>query len=204
MIYSIEREMTKKPFTTEYGGNFRFIVLIIINYLSNHFYFFLYRITCFKTVIIISSIIISILSLCYHFVIISDEDTPLDLIEYNFGMLDTFRRDHLGSGLTTFIFLISFLLNGIEFYYYLLIMKISKTIYRCAVFAHHNLILLAASALAEGFHSQIQRPFFFLSVANLLCLLTFTFVNESKKIPYLVNDLKIYSQEKKENIDKFE
>ena len=204
IIYSIDREMIKKPFSSESGTFFRFAIFAIINLISNYFYYFLYRITCFKTVIIISSIIISILSVTYHFVTSSDEDTPLDLLQYNFGMLDNYRRDNLGSGLTTFMYFIHFLLNGIEFYYYLLIIKISKTIYRGLIFAEHSVMLLISSALAEGFHSQIQRPFFFLGVINLLCLLTFTFVNESKKIPYLVNDLKIYSQEKKENIDKFE
>ena len=93
-----------------------------------------------------------------------------------------------------FLFLlysIYFLLNGINFYVYLLILKISKTIYRCTYFSIHSIALIIAFILTECIHLIMDHYFLFLSVLNILCLITFTFLGEFKELLYVVNDLKI-------------
>ena len=72
----IQNEMTQKPFFREkdlyfsmkqnFVLNSNFIGVLIFIYLSNYLFYFLYRISCFKIVIIISSISLSILSFIYY------------------------------------------------------------------------------------------------------------------------------------------
>jgi len=90
-----------------------------------------------------------------------------------------------------FMFLVYFALNGVIFYVYLLILKISKTIYRCTFFSIHSISLISAMVISECIHYQMDNFFLFISVLNLLCLLTFNFLSEFKELLYIMNDLKI-------------
>ena len=168
-----------------------FFIYILINIASNYFFYALYRISCFKTIIFISLLLVSIFLLSYHFVTVDIKENPIDLNEYNFSMLNVYQRDKKSIMSGIFMFLIYFALNGVIFYVYLLILKISKTIYRCTFFSIHSISLIVAMVISESIHYQMENFFLFLSVLNLLCLLTFTFLSEFKELLYIMNDLKI-------------
>jgi len=168
-----------------------FFIYILINIASNYFFYAFYRISCFKTIIFISLLFISLFLLVYHFVTVDLDENPIDLNEYNFSMLSIYQRDKKSIMCGIFMFSIYFALNGVIFFVYLLILKISKTIYRCTFFSIHSLSLIVAMVISECIHYQMENFFLFLSVLNLLCLLTFTFLSEFKELLYIMNDLKI-------------
>ena len=171
--------------------NSSFVLHIIINIASNYFYYAFYRISCFKTIIFISLLIVSIFLLAYHFVTTDLEENPIDLNEYNFSMLSIYQRDKKPNMSGIIMLSVYFALNGVIFYVYLLILKISKTIYRCTFFSIHSLSLITAMVISECIHYQMDNFFLFISVLNLLCLLTFNFLSEFKELLYIMNDLKI-------------
>ena len=168
-----------------------FFIYIFINIISNYLFYALYRISCFKTIIYISLLFVSIFLVAYHFVTVDLDENPIDLNEYNFSMLNLYQRDKKSILCGIFMFSIYFALNGVIFYVYLLILKISKTIYRCTFFSIHSLSLIVAMVISESIHYQMENFFLFLSVLNLLCLLTFNFLSEFKELLYIMNDLKI-------------
>ena len=127
----------------------------------------------------------------YHIITSSIEDTPLDLNQYNFSMLNIYHKDRLSKSFLLILFTIYFALNGVNFYVYLLILKISKTIYRCTYFSIHSISLIIAMIISECIHYQMEHYFLFLCVLDLLCLLTFAFLSEFKELLYVINDLKI-------------
>jgi hypothetical protein len=181
----IQKEFLETPYFTQkdlyinYGNNILinsiFFFLAITNYLSNLFFYGLYRINCFKTVIIIS-IIYNILALFYyHFGTYEQRETPIYFNQYNPNMLFSFNQEHLSK-------------------YYLvilLLLKISKTIYRCSYFSIHSIALIIAFVVTECVHIIMNHYFLFLSVLNILCLITFMFLSDFKELLLVVNDLKI-------------
>ena len=106
-------------------------------------------------------------------------------------MLSIYQRDKKSILYGIFMILVYFALNGVIFYVYLLILKISKTIYRCTFFSIHSISLIVAMVISECIHYQMDNFFLFISVLNLLCLLTFNFLSEFKELLYIMNDLKI-------------
>ena len=196
-----QKQLLEPPFFTikdlyihpgsNYILNSVFFIYILINIASNYFFYGFYRISCFKTIIFISLLFISIFLVAYHFVTVDLEENPIDLNEYNFSMLNIYQRDKKSILCGIFMFSIYFALNGVIFYVYLLIVKISKTIYRCTFFSIHSISLIAAMVISECIHYQMENFFLFLSVLNLLCLLTFNFLSEFKELLYIMNDLKI-------------
>ena len=168
-----------------------FFIYILINIISNYFFYAFYRISCFKTIIYISLLFVSIFLAAYHFVTTDLDENPIDLNEYNFSMLSIYQRDKKSIMCGIFMFSIYFALNGVIFYVYLLILKLTKTIYRCTFFSIHSLSLIVAMVISESIHYQMENFFLFLSVLNLLCLLTFNFLSEFKELLYIMNDLKI-------------
>ena len=89
------------------------------------------------------------------------------------------------------MFITYFFLNGVIFYVYLLILKISKTFNRCTFFSIHSISLIIAMVVSESIHYQMEHFFLFLCFLNLLCLITFAFLSEFKELLYIMNDLKI-------------
>ena len=197
----IQKEFLETPYFTQkdlyinYGNNILinsvFFFLAIINYLSNLFFYGLYRINCFKTVIIISLIYNIIALLFYHFVTTDEKETPIYFNQYNPDMLNAFNQEHFSYYYLIILFSMYFLLNGVNFYVYLLILKISKTIYRCSYFSIHSIALIIAFVLTECIHIIMNHYFLFLSGLNMLCLLSFTFLSDFKELLLVVNDLKI-------------
>ena len=168
-----------------------FFFLAIVNALSNLFFYGLYRINCFKTVIVFS-LVYNILALfTYHIFSNNNKETPIYFNQYNQKMLKELNKEKMSLYFLFLLYSIYFLLNGINFYVYLLILKISKTIYRCTYFSIHSIALIIAFILTECIHLIMDHYFLFLSVLNILCLITFTFLGEFKELLYVVNDLKI-------------
>jgi len=168
-----------------------FSIHLMLNIASNYFFYAFYRISCFKTIIYISLLFVSIFLLAYHFFTIDLEEKPIDLNEYNFSMLSIYQRDKRSNFSGILMFIVYFALNGVIFYVYLLILRISKTIYRCTFFSIHSISLIVAMVISECIHYQMENFFLFISVLNLLCLLTFNFLSEFKELLYIMNDLKI-------------
>ena len=106
-------------------------------------------------------------------------------------MLTYHGRDSRSPYLLTFIYFIFFALNGVIFYIYLLLIKISKTIYRCTFFSIHSISLIISLAISETIYFNMEDYFLFLSSLVLLSLLTFIFLGEFKELLYIMNDLKI-------------
>ena len=168
-----------------------FFYLAITNILSNYFFYSLYRINCFKIIIMISLIFNIFALFIYHTYSYIERPTPIFFNHYNQKMAEKFNRDNISKYFLFLLFSIYFLLNGANFYVYLLILKISKTIYRCTYFSIHSIALIIAFVLTECIHLIMSHYFFFLAVLNILCLLTFVFLSEFKELLYVVNDLKI-------------
>ena len=197
----LEKELLETPFfsrkdlfldfSNNYILNSVFFLLAIFNVLSNFFFYGLYRINCFKTIIIGSLIYMAMALLVYHIITSMGEDTPIDLNQYNFSMLSIYQKDKISKNFILLLFTIYFVLNGVNFYVYLLILKISKTIYRCTYFSIHSISLIIALVISECIHYQMEHYFLFLCVLNLLCLITFAFLSEFKELLYVINDLKI-------------
>ena len=168
-----------------------FFFYAIINLASNFFFYAFYRINCFKTIIVGSLIYITIMFLTYYIITNDSEDTPLDLNQYNFSMLKIYHKNKTSRTYLLLLFTVYFALNGVLFYVYLLILKVSKTLYRCTYFSIHSISLIVAMVISECIHYQMEHYYLFLCVLNLLCLLTFAFLSEFKELLYVINDLKI-------------
>ena len=205
MLYIIldlfQKELLEPPFFSiqdlYYGSDYNYIInsvlffYFVVNILSNYFYYCFYRIECFKTVIYISQLFISIALIIYHFLNINVPRTPIDTNQFNLKMLYFFRRDMRPKKNITLIFFSYFALNGVIFYEYLLILKISKTIHRCTFLSLHSVSLIIATVISEFIYYCMQDYFLFLGALNLFCLLTFCFLSEFKELNYIMNDLKV-------------
>ena len=97
-----------------------------------------------------------------------------------------------------------FAINGILFYIDLLVIKISKTIYRCTFFSLISIITLLSLILAQIFNIEIKKPFLILGFINLICLFLLLFLDGMNDLPDLVNDLKKNIDKKKTKHDKSE
>ena len=196
-----QKELLEPPFFSMkdfyFGKGFNYIInsifffYLLVNVLSNYFYYCFYRIECFKTIIYISQVFISLNFLIYHILITNPNKTPMDINEYNFGMLYYFFNSLRTNANLFFLFAIYFALNGVLFYEYLLIVKISQTIHRCSFFSLHSLALIIALVVSEFIYYYMEYYFLFLSVVNLLCLITFAFLSDFNELIYIINDLKI-------------
>jgi len=175
-----------------------FIINLIINFLSNYFYYAFYRIQCFKTIIYFSLLSIIINFIVYHIVSINESDTKIDLNQYDMTMIKYYYRDKRPILILAPIFIAYFALNGVIFYVYLLMLKISKTIYRCTFFSSHSISLIISMIISESIYYNMEDYFLFLSVIIFVCLLIFSFLSDFKEILFLINDLKIdiYRQSK--------
>ena len=196
-----QKELLEPPFFSVkdfyFGGGFNYIInsvffiYLIINVLSNYFYYCFYRIECFKTIIYISQIFISFNFFLYHILITQADKSQMNLNEYNLSMFHYFFNS-LRTDFTLFLlFAIYFALNGVIFYVYLLIVKISQTIHRCTFFSLHSIALIVALIISELIYYYMEYYFLFLGVVNLLCLITFAFLSEFNELIYIINDLKV-------------
>ena len=195
----LQKEMLKKPFFRErdlfisknqnFIFNSNFLGLTLVIFISNFFYYYLYRISCYKIVIIISYIFLSVLCFAYYIHSLNSDKTPIYLNKYNFGMINLFYNDYYRMN-QMYIHGMYFMINGIYFYIHIFIIKISKTIYRCIVFSLHAVLILLSRILVEMFSTEIKKPFLLLGFINFLCLILILFLNEIDDSYKLINDLK--------------
>ena len=120
------------------------------------------------------------------------------------AMIKYYYRDKRPISILILIFIAYFALNGVIFYFYLLMLKISKTIYRCTFFSGHSISLIISMIISEYIYYNMEDYFLFLSVTIFVCLLIFFFLSDFKGILFLMNDLKIdiYRTSKNNIIDK--
>ena len=204
-IYFLCSEMIQKPFFRErdlyleIGFNFilnsNFLGVFLTTWLSNYFFYYLYRIYCFRTVIIISSLSLSFLSIIYHIISIDSQNTPVYYNQYNFSMMDIYYNDKKKGDKLVFIYIMYFALNGICFYIDLILIKMSRTIYRCTVLTDQTIAILISLLLTRAFSVEINRPFLLLGFINFIFLFIILFLDEMTESPNIVNDLK-------QNVDK--
>ena len=197
----IKKELLEPPFYSikdlyidlncNYLFNSILFINLIINFLSNYFYYAFYRIQCFKTIIFFSLLLIIINLAVYHIISNDETDTKINLNQYNMTMIKSYYRDRRSLFIFSLIFAAYFALNGVIFYIYLLMLKISKTIYRCTFFSIHSISLIISMLISESIYYNMEDYFLFLSVIIFVCLLTLTFLSDFKELLFLMNDLKI-------------
>ena len=178
-------------FNCNYFFNSVLFFNLIINFLSNYFFYAFYRIQCFKTIITFSLLFIIINLSAYHIISIDESDTKINLNQYSMTMSQNYYRDRRSLFILAIIFFAYFALNGVIFYLYLLILKISKTIYRCTFFSIHSISLIISMIISETIYYNMEDYFLFLAIIIFVCLLTFTFLSDFKELLFLMNDLKI-------------
>jgi hypothetical protein len=199
--YFIEKEILEIPFVglsdfyiskkDNFIINSNLFLLGIVTYLSNYFYYFFYRISCFKMILYISMIIISILLIIHYFMTYNSDNFPLDLSEFNFPMLEIPYTRTSNYLITINLFLIHFFLNGLTFYINIILLKLSKTLYRCSLFGINTFLFLFSMAFGDCLLFQIKHYFFFLGSLNLVAIVIVAFLGEFKNISYIINDLKL-------------
>ena len=133
---------------------------------------------------------ITILNFMYYFFTNTSKDFPVDLSQYSFSTIGIPHIRKNNSSMNVIIDFIYIILIGIFFYVNLLIIKISKTLYRCTFFGFNSIIYLASIALGEFIGHQIKNYFFLLGSFNIIGILAFSFLGNFDKITNLVNDLK--------------
>ena len=198
--YLLEKEMLDIPFVglsdfyinkdNSFFINSNLFILGITIYLSNYFYYFFYRISCFKMVLYISMIIISTLLIAHYYITYNSDDFPVDLSEFNFEMLEIPYTRTTNYFICINLFLIQFFLNGLTFYINILLLKISKTLYRCSIFGMNTFLFLFSIAFGDCLLFQVKHYFFFLGSLNLVGIVIVGFLGEFKNISYIINDLK--------------
>ena len=199
-VYLLEKEIMEIPFVglsdffinkdDSLIINSNLFILGIIIYLSNYFYYFFYRISCFKMIVYFSMIIISILLIVHYYMTYNSDDFPVDLSEFNFPMLVTPYTKTSNYLININLFFINFFLNGLSFYINILLIKLTKTLYRCTLFGINTFLFLFSIAFGDCLLFQIKHYFFFLGSLNLVAIVIVCFLGEFKNISYIVNDLK--------------
>ena len=209
-IHFIEKELVDVPFlklTDLYFNihnnfiiNSNYFILMIITSISNLLFYMFYRINCFKMILFFSLIFVTILFILYHFLTNTTEEYPIDMNQISFSMVDQYFKMKRKVNSNALILVIYFFMNGINFYINLLIIKLTKTIYRCTLFGFNSCLALLSLAFGESLSYQIDNYFFLIGSLNIVGIVAILYFGELKTIPYIVNDLKQNMQrEKKKN-----
>ena len=208
-IHFVEKELVDSPFFKIsdlyfdryncYIINSRYFILLIITFCSNLLYYMFHRINCFKILLFISLILVTILLILYYFVSGEANTFPLDLNEINFNMIEQNKKSQRFRNTNALILIIYFILNGINFYINLLILKLSKTIYRCSLFGINSFLSLLSFAFEESLNYQIKHNFFLIGSLNIVGIFMALYFGELKTIPYIINDVKQNFQREKKN-----
>ena len=170
--------------------NSNYFILAIITFISNFFFYMCYRISCFKLIFYFSLITVTGLLILYHFLTYKSSDFPLDINQTNFSMLERHYKMNRIAGINILLFFIHFFLNGINFYINLLVIKLTKTLYRCSLFGINTCLALLSFAFGEALNYQIDHYFLLVGSLNLIGIVAEFYFGELKGIPNLINDLK--------------
>ena len=187
-----------------YIFNSNYLLLGIVTFISNYFYYLCYRISCFKVIFYFSLITVTILLITYHFLSYNQADFPLDINQSNFNMLERHYKNNRNSNLNILLYFIHFFLNGVNFYINILVIKITKTMYRCTLLGINTILALLSLTFGEALNLQIENYFLLIGSLNLIGIVSEFYFGEIKSIPNIVNDLKqsINKENNKNNKDK--
>ena len=100
-----------------------------------------------------------------------------------------FKRNRV-YGINILLLFIHFFLNGINFYINLLVIKLTKTVYRCSLFGINTCLALLSFAFGESLSYQIEHYFLLIGALNLIGIVSEFYFGELKGVPNLINDLK--------------
>ena len=213
-VFFVEKELVDIPFFSLSDLNFGFgynyllnsnyLLLGVVTFISNYFYYLCYRISCFKVIFYFSLITVTILLITYHFVSYQHIDFPLDINQSNFNMIERHYKNQRSSNLNILLLFIHFFLNGVNFYINILVIKITKTMYRCTLFGINTILALLSLTFGEALNLQIENYFLLIGSLNLIGIVSEFYFGEIKSIPNMVNDLKqnINRENNKSNKDK--
>ena len=199
-VFFLEKELVEMPFfslsdlffdtSNNIFINSNFFILAIVTFISNHFFYLCYRISCFKYLFYFSLILVTFLLILYHFITIDSNDFPIDINQINFNMLEYGAKLNLGRSRNALLFFIHFFLNGINFYINILVLKLTKTLYRCTLFSINTILSLLSFTFGESLTYQIKHYFFLIGALNLVGIVSEFYFGELKGIPNIINDLK--------------
>jgi hypothetical protein len=105
-------------------------------------------------------------------------------------MLEYGAKLNLSGKQNILLFFIHFFLNGINFYINILVIKLTKTLYRCTLFSINTILSLLSFTFGESLTYQIKHYFFLIGALNLIGIVSEFYFGEIKGIPNIVNDLK--------------
>ena len=206
-IHFVEKELMDVPFLklkdlyfdfhNNYIINSNYFILMIITLISNFLFYMFYRINCFKMILYFSLIFVTILFILYHYLTISSKEYPLDINQVSFSMVDQHFKMFRKNNTNALILIIFFFMNGINFYINLLILKLTKTIYRCTLFGFNTCLSLLSLAFGENLNYHIENYFFLIGSLNIVGIVTILYFGELKTVPYIINDLKQNMQREK-------
>ena len=199
-VFFLEKELAEMPFfslsdlyfdsSNNIFINSNFFILAIVTFISNFFFYLCYRISCFKYLFYFSLILVTFLLILYHFTTIDSNDFPLDLNQINFNMLEYGAKLNISGKQNILLFFIHFFLNGVNFYINILVIKLTKTLYRCSLFSLNTILALLSFTFGESLNYQIKHYFFLIGALNLIGIVSEFYFGELKGIPNIVNDLK--------------
>jgi hypothetical protein len=199
-VFFIEKEIIDIPFFNikdlyidihnNYIINSYYFFLAIVTFISNYLFYWCHRISLFKMTFYFSLIIVTIFFILYHFITIDGNIYPLDINQTNFHMLETHFKKTRKSNTSILLLFIHFFLNGINFYINLLVIKITKTLYRCSLFGINTCLALLSFAFGEALNFQIDNYFLLIGALNLIGIVSEFYFGELKGIPNIINDLK--------------
>ena len=115
---------------------------------------------------------------------------PIDINQINFNMLEYGDKLHINSKMNLLLLCIHFFLNGVNFYINILVIKITKTLYRCSLFSMNTILALLSFTFGESLNYQIKHYFFLIGALNLIGIVSEFYFGELKGIPNIINDLK--------------
>ena len=186
-LYLVEKEVI---FVIYSDNGYFFLLLGILISISNYIYYCFYKISCFNHILYASLIMITVLNFMYYFFTNTSKDFPVDLSKYSFSTIGIPHIRKNNAFMNVIIDFIYIILIGILFYVNLLIIKLSKTLYRCTFFGFNSIIYLASIVLGEFIGHQIKNYFFLIGSLNIIGIFAFSFLGNFDKITNLVNDLK--------------
>ena len=199
-VYFVEKEMINIPFFDKsdlyidiynnYIINSNYFLLALMTFVSNYFFYLCYRISLFKMTFYFSLIIVTFLFVLYHFLTYDSKDFPIDINQTNFNMLDYHNKKKIKYKTNVLLLFIHFFLNGTNFYINLLVIKLTKTLYRCSLFGINTCLALLSFAFGESLDYQIEHYFLLVGALNLIGIVSEFYFGEMKGIPNIVNDLK--------------
>ena len=199
-VFFLEKELAEMPFfslsdlffdsSNNIFINSNFFILAIVTFISNYFFYLCYRISCFKYLFYFSLILVTFLLILYHMMTTDSNDFPIDLNQINFNMLEYGDKLNISGKQNILLLFIHFFLNGVNFYINILVIKITKTLYRCSLFSINTILALLSFTFGESLNYQIKHYFFLIGALNLIGIVSEFYFGELKGIPNIINDLK--------------